>query len=121
MADKQTPHEEQTEQFTPEVQAMIDAAEKDGFRPAAAFDKRAFVDWDETPSITGMVGKAKDIPSKFGNDKQTIIPVGNLMVNASGMLSELPVLEGRTVTIICTGSAVTGSGLTYKTFKVLVK
>jgi len=82
--------------------------------------KKPFVDWETTPSVSGLVTSVKAIPSKFGGD-QLVCAVGDYMVNCSGMLTDLPKLDGQNITIVCTGKEQSGTGNEYRTFAVLVK
>jgi len=103
-----------------DFQTLIDDAMKNGYKISPHFEKKEFVDWDDTPSLSGLVSAAKTIASKFGGE-QSICAVGEKMVNCSGMLTDLPKLAGQDITVICTGKEQSGTGNEYRTFTVLVK
>ena len=103
-----------------DFQALITEAEKNGYKVSHHFEKKPFVDWETTPSLSGLVTSVKAIPSKFGGD-QVVCAVGDYMVNCSGMLTDLPKLAGQDITVICTGKEQSGTGNEYRTFTVLVK
>lgn len=89
-----------------------------------SFDKLPFVDWDNTRWIKGLVGVAKTIKSKFadvetGEFKAKVCPVGDYMVNCSGMLKDLPKKSGSIVVIVRSDEKTKGTIKDYWTFNVL--
>ena len=105
--------EEIAEYFT-EKGALVDES----------FDKLPFVDWNNIRWIKGLVGAPKVIKSKFenvetGEFKATVCPVGDYMVNCTGMLKDLPKKSGSIVVIVRSDEKTKGAIKDYWTFIVL--
>lgn len=84
----------------------VDEMKSKGFNLAKHFERKEFVDWEETEMIEGVVGEPKIIKSLYENPereyrKETeIIPVGDNNVNLKGTLKGLEKLVGKEVVIV---------------------
>lgn len=97
-----------------------------GFELSSHFEKKPFVEWDNTKIVKGFVTESKIIPSKYpdpetGERKQKICSVGEFSINCSGVLKDVDMYAGMEIAIIRSDEKTVSStsGKDYWTFHVI--